>query len=262
MTRPSRVLSLADAAAFVERAGVALVFPKDDVVLPSLWEPIAGSTEVSWARRDEAGRFMEFTPEFERIWRWKDELPAKRLACAGQHGARPVSLVAPELVCAIYARTGLSGHPEDFRSRDDLNPLERELAEAVLELGPSTRPQLRRLVAAEKRRVDRAVESLQRRLVLTNVGVEDGEPGWPAVKVDVLPRHWRAWLARLPDLDTARVELARRVLDAAGEVSAADLAAALGWRRREATQTLDTLVDRGEAHPRDEDALRLWIRRV
>lgn len=261
MPPPRRVRSLADAAAFVERSGIALVFPKADVVLPSLWEAIAGSTEVEWAERDEEDRFVEFTPDFERIWRWKDELPAHRLACAGQHGARPISLLAPELVGALYALTGLPGRSDDFRSLDDLTSLGREVAEAALELGHVTRPQLRRLVGADKRRVDRAVEALERRLVLTNVGVDDSEPGWPAVEVDLLPRHWRTRLRRLPARDHAALELARRVLASADELSAADLAAALGWRRGEAARTLDELAERGESDVRDEDGLRLWTRR-
>jgi hypothetical protein len=256
----SGVRSLEEAAGFVDAAGLALVFPKDDVVLPSLWEAVAGSTEVEWARRDGTGRFVEFTPAFERIWRWKDELPARRLACAGQHGARPISLVAPRLVRAVYALTGLPGRPEDFRQIDTLDPVERAIAEAVLELGPLSRPQMRRAVGSDKRRADRAAERLQRALVLTNAGLDTSEPGWPAVKMDLLSRWWRARLRRIPGVATARLELTRHVVAVAGELSAADLGGALGWRRAEAAAALHELTELGELESREEDKVRLWRR--
>jgi hypothetical protein len=111
-----RASSLEGAAAFVDRVGIALVFPKDDLVLPSLWEAIAGAREVEWAVRDAAGTFLSFTPEMDRLWRWKDDLPAERLACAGRHLARVVSLVSPALVSALYGRTERAGQADDFRA--------------------------------------------------------------------------------------------------------------------------------------------------
>jgi len=256
-----RVRSLEEAASFVDAAGLALVFPKDDVVLPSLWEAVAGSMEVDWARRDETGRFVEFTPAFGRIWRWKDELPARRFACAGQHGARPITLVAPRLVRVVYSLTGLPGRPDDFRQIDTLDPLEREIAEAVLELGQLSRPRMRRAVGSDKRRTDRAAERLQRQLVLTNAGLDSSEPGWPAVKMDLFCRWWRSRLRRIPPAATARLELARCVVAGGVELSAADLAGALGWRRAESSAALDELSELGEVESRLEDNVRLWSRR-
>ena len=254
----ARVRSLDEAAAFVCRAGIALLYPNPDLVLPSLWEAVAGRRPVGWAVRDEQARFLAFTPEFDRIWRWKDELPARKLACAGQHAARAVCVFAPELAGALYALTARAGRPEDFRDFE-LTPLQREVAEAVLELGASARPEIRRLLATDdKKGVERAVEALQRQLVLTNAGVDDREPGWPAVKVEIFARHWRERLARLPSQEEARQKLARAVLEAAGEVSAADVAAALGWRRQQASAALAALGGLSVATVRDEDGIRLW----
>src|SRR6266540_1738385 len=86
--------------------------------------------------------------------------------------------------------------------------------------------------------------------------------GWPAVRHDVFARRWRARLRRLPAEEDARRMLARTVLAAAGEVSDADLAAALGWPRRTAAATLDDLGDRRLATAREEDGFRLWVARV
>ena len=69
-----------------------------------------------------------------------------------------------------------------------------------------------------------------------------------------LARKWRLPEA-LPDLPEARAELARLVLAQAGELSAADLAAPFGWRRKEAAAVLDGIAD-----GRDSDGFRIWAR--
>ena len=106
-------------------------------MLPSLWEAVSGRLDVDWAIRDEEGRYVSFTPEMERCWRWKDELPERGLACVGKHLGRWSALVAPRLLPPLYALTGRRGTPEDFRDVE-LSPLQRELSEAVLEQGPAT----------------------------------------------------------------------------------------------------------------------------
>ena len=257
-----RVRSLQEAAAFVERVGLALLYPSADLVLPSLWEAVAGPEPVRWSVRDGEGKFVSFTPEFDAVWRWKDELPERRLACVGRHLARVVTAISPALVPAVYALTGRSGRPDDFREAE-LAPLQREVAEAVLEHGPCDGPELRQLLgSAEKRRVDAAVEALQRSVVLTNVGVAEQDHGWPAIELDLIARHWSTQLRRLPAAEHAETQLAERVLRAGGEVSAADVAAALGWPRKSAAAVLAALTERGVATVREEGGFALWTPRT
>jgi DNA glycosylase AlkZ-like len=253
------VRTLEQAAAFVDRVGIALVFGKADVVLPSLWDEVCGAGG-DWAVRDDTGKAVSFTPEFDRLWHWKDDLPDRRLACAGRHLARDAAaLISRKLVPAVYALTGRDGSVDDFR-RLELTPIEREAAEAVLEAGPLSAPEVRQLLAADdKKSVDKAVKRLQRELVLTNAGVTEQDAGWPAVRQDVFARRWRVRLRRLPTEDEARRTLARSVLAAAGEVSAADLAGALGWPKRTAAATLADLGDHGLATAREEEGYELWV---
>lgn len=232
--------------------------PKPDYVLPSLWEAVAGRTDVEWAVRREDEQFVSFTPEMEKVWTWKDELPRLRLACIGLHVVRTTSLVAPGLVPAVYALTGRSGRPEDFRD-EGLDPLELELAEAGLELGrPTTRRELRLIVNREKRDVDRAVNALQRKLVFTNAGRDREGSGWSSTLHDLFARRWRAKLRRLPDRDAALRTLARSIVGAAGDVSSADLAAVLRIRRREATELLEALEADGSLERRDDAGIAVW----
>jgi hypothetical protein len=253
------VSTLDEAAAWLGEVGIALLFPKPDYVLPSLWEAVAGHTDVEWAVRGEDERFVSFTPEMEKVWTWKDELPRLRLACIGLHVVRTTGLVAPDLVAAVYALTGRSGRPEDFRD-EPLDPLEHEVAEAALELGrPTTRRELRLVVNREKREVDKAVNALQRKLVFTNAGRDREGRGWSATLHDLFARRWRAQLRRLPDRDTALRTLARRIAGAAGDVSSADLAAVLRLRRREATELLEALEADGSLERRDDAGIAVWI---
>lgn len=202
-------------------------------MLPSLWEAVAGTREVVWGERREDGTH-EFTPAMARCWRWKDELPAKRLALAGRHFGPRASLVAPRLVPHVHAAAA------DRRAA--LTGFELHVAEAVREHGACTLPQLRALCGAEKKHVER----LQRALVLTNSHLVPQPTGWDAIAVDLVERLHELRPVPEPDPELARV------VAAAGEVSAADVAGALGWRLRRAREALRGL------HERVEDGVALY----
>jgi hypothetical protein len=251
------IRSLEDASAFVDQVGIAVAWGKADLVLPSLWRGIAGP-DADWAIRDETGKATEFSPEFRRLWRWKDELPERRLACAGKHFGGAALLIAPRLLAAAYALTGRSGAVDDFRD-DELETLEREVAEVVFENDPLTGPEIRRLLGTTDRKaVDRAVARLQRRLVLTNAGAAEQSQGWRAIRQDLFTRRWRKNLRLLPAEEEARRELAVVVATATEEVSAADVAGALGWRRKQAESVLTELSSAGELTVRQQEPVQLW----
>lgn len=243
------------AAEWLDGVGIALLFPNLDYVLPSLWEAISGRIELEWAVRSDDGKFESFTPEMEKLWSWKDELPKRRLACVGLHVARTSSLIAPRLVASMYALTGRTATLDDF---GELEGLELDVASASLELGrAASRRELRLLVGADKRATDRAVNALQRKLVLTNAGRTDDEPGWPSTLHDLFARRWRARLRRIPEREEALRTLTVTLLRSSS-LSVADLAAALRIRRAEAAMTLQTLEASGRAVRGDEDGLPIW----
>ena len=213
-----------------------MLIPGAETVLPSLWEAVAGTREVTWGERRADGTH-EFTPSMARCWRWKDELPAKRLALVGRHFGPRASLVAPRLVPHVVAAAA------DRRAA--LTELHEHVTEVVREHGACTVPQLRALCGADKKHVDQ----LQRALVLTNSHLVEQRAGWDAIAVDLVSR-----LHDVTPVDDPDPELARVVLAASGELSAADIGGALGWRVRRAREALERI----EAAVRVEDGLPLY----
>jgi hypothetical protein len=253
----SRIRSIRGAAAWVDRVGLAVLYPNDDLVLPSLWEALTGREDVDWAVRKDGGKFVDFTPEFAQVWSWKDELPEQRLVCAGKHLGGKASLVSLRLLAALYALTGRRGEPDDFRD-EDLSPVEHDVVSALLENGPTSSAELPHLAGHERKRTHAAAERLQRRLLLTAAGRQERDRGWPAVVLDILPRRYGEHLRKLPQAEAARRDLASAVLRSAGEISAADLAAAIGGSRKEAAAALDDLTEKGAARARDTGDYVLW----
>lgn len=229
--------TLRAAATWLDGVGVAALLPGAELVLPSLWEAVAGTREVTWGMERPDGKLM-FTPEMDRCWRWKDELPAQGYALVGKHLGRWAALVAPRLISEVWTAAA--------ERRAELTDLHREIAEAVRENGAVTVPQLRALVpGAEKKHVDQ----LQRALVLTNSHLVEQAQGWPAIAVDLVDELWE-----VEEVEDAESELALAVLESSGELSAADLGGALGWRVKRSREVLDAL----DLHVRVESDVRLY----
>ena len=192
-----------------------------------------------------------------RLWDWKDELPERRLVCAGKHLGGRASLVSLRLLPALYALTGRSGRPNDFEA-EELSPVEHEVVTTLLENGPTSSAELPHLVGHERKHVRAAAERLQRRLVVTAAGRQERDRGWAAVVLDILPRRYGEYLRKLPTADAARADLAATVLRSAREISAADLAAVIGGPRKEAASALDRLAEQGAATARNAGEYVLW----
>ena len=229
----------------MDKVGLALLFPKTDVVLPSLWEQVNGDAGRNWAVRDAEGGFVEWTAEMGFLWGAKDELPARGLVCVGKHLARVATCVAPRPVATLVA----AGEPYEPEG------LEAQLVDAITREGPLTGPVLRDLTGAPKKDVDKAVIALHRRLVLTNSHLVEQDGPWGAIAHDLLARKWKV-PKRLASPEEARRELARVFLASAGEVTAADLGP-LGWRRKEAAAVLDEIAEGRE----DPGGFRIWAQR-
>jgi hypothetical protein len=227
------IRTLAAAGKWIDRVGLALLFPRADVVLPSLWEQVSGLQEVDW--NAEPINFL---------WWAKDALPDEGRACVGKHLGRVASCVAPRLVPVLVAANGEPVVDDD------------PVVDAVRALGPLTGPQLREVTGLAKKDVDRSIAALHHRLVLTNSHLVEEGSTWGSLAHDLLARKWKL-PKRLPGREPARRELALAVLRQAGELTAADLSGVLGWRRKESAAILDEVADGRD----DEAGFRIWARR-
>jgi len=227
------IRTLAAAGKWIDQVGLALLFPRADIVLPSLWEQVSGLREVDW--NAEPINFL---------WWAKDALPDEGRACVGKHLGRVASCIAPRLVPVLVAA--------NFEAPENGDPV----VDAIRGLGPLTGPQLREVTGLAKKDVDRSIASLHHRLVLTNAHLVDEGSTWGSLAHDLLARKWKV-PKRLPARAAARRELASLVLERTGELTAADLAGVFAWRRKEAAAILD---DVGEGRD-DEAGFRIWTRR-
>src|SRR5919198_5299282 len=75
--------SVDDGVGLVEREGIVLGFPSDDLALTSLWEAVVGRPEVRVFERDEKTGKRVLTPQLRHVWSLKNHLGEKRLACVG-----------------------------------------------------------------------------------------------------------------------------------------------------------------------------------
>jgi hypothetical protein len=227
------IRTVPQAAKWVDKVGLALLFPKADVVLPSLWEQVSGLQVTDWD-----------TEEMNFFWWAKDELPARGLTCVGKHLARHVSCIAPRLLPMLVAANGEEPEGED------------PVVDAIRRIGPMTGPELRHATGLTKKEVDRSIAALHHGLVLTNSHLVHEGSTWGTLAHDLLARKWKV-PKRLPAREDARRALATIVLEHAGELTAADLAGALGWRRKESAAVLDEIA---VGHD-DPAGFRIWSRR-
>jgi hypothetical protein len=218
----SQIKSINRAAAFVDDVGFALLFPKAGWALPSLWAVVGDDPPAGGWSADLA-----------RLWAWKDELPARRLAWYGRFLRGQPSLVAPDLLADLFPDRLPQGLNED--------------AQRILGIlrvdGPQSTAVLRVASALEGKqgsaRFTRAVTQLGRALLVTHRGVEETGSGWPSAVLDLTERVFEV-PARDP-VGVRRRRAAARYLGTVLDARPADLARAFGWSVDEARNHLSAV---------------------
>lgn len=219
--------TLEGAGAFVAEQGLALLFPAERTVAPSLWEAVAG---------EDAEPFATGMGEAEsRVWAWKDELPRDGFAWSGKFLYRRASLLSPELLDLLYPGRG---RPDDHRTLE-LSREAHELADALAG-GPLPTSALRQLVG-DRSRYERAIGELHRCLLVGSAGTVEQRAGWPAVLMDLSCRLFDVGSGAQP------TQAAQCYLQTALATTPRELARAFGWTAATARRHLDELVSTGTA---------------
>ena len=220
--RGRRVRSIARAGAFVQDVGFALLFPSERVLVPSLWEAVAGEDAVPFAGGMDAAE--------RRVWGWKDELPLRGLAWYGNFIAGRGSFLSPSLLRWLYPGDGGTDDHRGFA----LSPAAHQIA-TVLGAGPQPSARLRAVIA-DRSRYQRGVLELQRHLLVTTAGVHQQASGWPSTVLDLTCRRFEVGAG---GDQRAAAEL---FIDVVLAASVRDLARTFRWPVGEARGHLDALT--------------------
>jgi hypothetical protein len=197
------------------------------VFVPTLWEAVAGADAEPFATGMAANE--------QRVWTWKDELPRRGLAWYGNFVAGRATLLSPGVLRWLYPASGSEHDHEQL----DLSPAGHEVAAALLD-GALPSATLRAIIG-DKHRCNRALIELQRRLLVTNAGVQEQTSGWPSAVVDLTCRRFDVGGSE------DHVSAATLFLDVVLDTTAGDLARAFRWPLAEAREHLASLVANGSA---------------
>ncbi len=228
-----RVRTERDAVAFIHAAGFCLLFPVKRLPLPSLY----------WA---VARRPIQLGPQWdagcEKIWRWKDELPRRRLAWYAKYFRGRGTFISLEMLPYFLALEGigvaLHEHGRAYRAGEishDAGIIWKTLAEE----GPLATLELRHAcgMASEtgNARFKRAMLKLQAKLVVTHFGAEQETAAWASARFELTARAFprQVAAARKVSAAEARAAIVRKYLAWQPAAKPADLTHLFGWTKKE-----------------------------
>jgi hypothetical protein len=230
---PKRVETLAEARKFIDATGFCMLFPVNNVPLPSLYWMVT--------RRGPDDDFV-FDKYFQRIWHWKDELPRRRRACYAKYFRGRGTLISLQQLPYFLAMRETAVAPGDHarfyadgRIRDDA----RVIWKALEEHGPLATLELRHLSHMETKagnvRFKRAMLDLQMLLVVVHFGSEQETGAWASGKFELTCRAFPQQTSAAKNIapEIARAKLAAKYLEWHPAAPPVQLARLFGWSKDE-----------------------------
>jgi hypothetical protein len=235
---PKRVATLAEARKYIDAVGFCVLFPVNNVALPSLhW--------VTTQRRS-----LVFDDLFLKIWGWKDELPRRHRALYTKYFRTRGTFISLEYLPYFLAVRETAATPADHahfysegRVRDDA----RVIWEALAEYGPLATLELRHLCHMETKagnvRFKRAILDLQSLLVVTHFGREQETGAWESNRFDLTCRTFpkQTALAREIEPHVARAKIAAKYLEWQPAAPPVQLSRLFGWSKDETVAAIDVV---------------------
>ena len=240
------IRTLAQAARYIDRVGFCLLFPSKKLPLPSLIEASKGRALRNYKP------CADWSGDFVRLWRWKDELPRKRLAYYGKYFRGRGVFLSLEFLAYFYC---LEGNPARLVGSDAFEQLYREgkitadahaVCAALAKRGPQATLELRYGLGWEakrsNRRFKRALLELQRRLLIVHWGTKAETRAWESAVYQLtaraFPKAMRAAAKLSPDV--ARQRIAAQYRKHRAHAKPQEIARLFGWSRAEAQAALDS----------------------
>ena len=240
---PKRVAALADAREYIDALGFCVLFPVNNVALPSLY----------WAvtRRGPDTEFV-FDKYFGMLWRWKDDLPRRRWAFYAKYFRGRGTFISLEQLPYFLAMRETAIVPGDharFYADGRIRYDACVIWKALEEYGPLATLELRHTCKMETKagnvRFKRAILDLQRLLVVAHFGTEQETGAWASGKFELTCRAFPKQVAAARSIapEEGRAKLAAKFLEWHPGAPSVQLSRLFGWSKDEAVAACDAARD-------------------
>ncbi|MFB3152885.1 MAG: hypothetical protein ACE10I_00255 [Candidatus Acidiferrales bacterium] len=240
------IRTIAQAARYIDRVGFCLLFPSKKLPLPSLIEASKGRALRNYKP------CADWSDDFVRLWRWKDELPRKRLAYYGKYFRGRGVFLSLEFLAYFYclegnpARLGAGGAFERLYREGKITADAHAVCAALVKRGPQATLELRYGLGWESKRGNRcfkrALLELQQRLLIVHWGTKAETRAWESAVYQLtaraFPKAVRAAAKLSPD--AARQRIAAQYRKHRAHAKPQEVARLFGWTRAEAQAALDS----------------------
>lgn len=236
--RSRRIRTMEEAAEFIDAVGFCLLFASTQKIeLPSLFEAVKGRRDV---------HIEDWDADSDRVWAWKNELPADRRAYYGKAlaGGKPV-FISLRMLPYVYAVNAPDDLEEGY-TRGRVSYEAKRIYDALRASGPTPTIALRETAGLDTVRYHRALDELQRALVILPVGATLETGAWVSQIFDLVarwfPKEVRA--GQRMDVDRARRALVRQYVETVISSEPTMIERIFRWSREETRETIQDMVRR------------------
>lgn len=203
-----RVVTLTDAARFIDRFGFCWLFaPRDrKLELPALFEAVKGQRDV---------HIENWDADSDKVWAWKNDLPAAKRAYYGKALAGKPCFISLKILPYALAAMGEPDF-ENAYARGAISFDTKRVYDALKNFGAQPTQMLKRNAGFVGKdgnaRFHKALDDLQKRLLAMPMGATNEGLAWPSQIFDLVA-HWfpeQTRAAETLDVHAARLVLMER----------------------------------------------------
>jgi hypothetical protein len=239
-----------DAVAFINKVGIALLFPGDKLALPDLWTAINGMERKLPKHHHDAA--------LHKTWDWKDTIPARKEAWYGKLVRGKPAFLSLRDLPAVYALSSNYGELDDYLEAYADGMLSNEakmVYEVLLSEGPMSTNALRKACGLagggdNARRFERAIVELQTGLKIVKSGIST-DNRWKYCYVYDLLLRWSPMLgedARQYTSRTAMRHLMTRYLQTSIAAPTPLFTRLFGWDPGVTERVTEEMLEDGSLH--------------
>jgi hypothetical protein len=231
----TRVRTAADASRFIEAVGFCVLFPAQNIPLPSLYFALARRSDARWDKYAQL------------IWKWKDELPKKGRAFYGKYVKGRGTFLSLKFLPCFLAIHGTALEPREAEAFYKTGRISRdalELWQALREHGPLPTLELRHACKMESqagnKRFKKAMLELQGLLIVTHSGAEQETEAWASNRFDLVACVFSRQVAQARKIsaEEARVAIAVKYKTLYRNATPAEIARLFGWTKGQTVAAL------------------------